>query len=130
MTHPHERALEAALKAGIQAYNEAIAPCEVKFYFMFDGHAFARIKGDTLDAIIDRARELNADPEYGSYGMLCPVIKLRGDEEVYPRIGKGVHFKQRGDQGDPVAIAAWKAACEADADIVAHLAPPAAQEKK
>ena len=125
----HDAALATAIAAGIVAYREALEPLRVVFTYMADCHVFAPLSGSTLDEIVEHAITFNADAEWGSYGSLCPVSVLRGKRELR-RVGSMVHFRQRGDRGDPLAIAAWIAACDKDPDIMRWLETTRAEAER
>lgn len=92
----------------------------VRFYFMHDNHCFTKLHGATLDEILARADEVEAE---SSYGMLCPVILLHGEKEVR-RVGKVAHGKGSKDPKDywNTGKAAWRESVEADADVMRLLA--------
>lgn len=92
---------------------------EARFYYMHDNHTFTRLYGTTVDEILKEADRVESS---SSYGMLCPVILMRGNKEVR-RVGTSVHSGSRNDtkikwnEGKEI----WKKEVLADNDIINSL---------
>jgi hypothetical protein len=91
----------------------------LSFWYMGDGHWFARLAGKTLDDIIKQAEEIRCRKDgYGYYGMLCPVTLMRKGKEVR-RVGKGAHCHgQKNPDKWKRGVAEWKASLEADEQVM------------
>lgn len=92
----------------------------VRFYYMHDNQCFTRLYGVTLDEILSRADEVEAE---SPHGMLCPVLLLQGKKTIR-RVGKAAHAKGSKDPKDywNAGKAAWRESVEADADVMRLLA--------
>lgn len=110
--------MESVIINGVRYVSDEQHPDTVKFYFMHDNHTFTRLYGTSLDEVLAHADEVEAS-EDGSYGMLCPPILLRGTKEVR-RSGAPAHARGSKDPKDHwnAGKAAWRAICEADADVM------------
>jgi hypothetical protein len=62
-------------------------PDTASFLYMHDNHTFTKLAGCSLDEIIAHCNQVR---EKSPYGMLCPVILLKGDREIR-RVGDGVN---------------------------------------
>ena len=88
----------------------------IGIWYMHDNHTFTKLYGKTLEAVLKRADEVEAK---SSYGMLCPVHVLQGTRELRS-VGPCVHAGSSKDTKDKwnAGKTAWKAAVEADADVM------------
>ena len=98
----------------------APAADSVHVYGMYDNHLFHRIKGSTVDQVIDNWRAHNSEPHPAvndqdkvfdlGPSSLCPAIVLCGAKELR-RVGKMV-FPKRVEE-----LEAYRTALESDPDI-------------
>lgn len=90
-------------------------PDSVHVWYMHDNHTFTRLRGQTLDAILAQADEVEIrDP----WGMLCPARLLcdgRDVRSVGPYVhSHGIDDPTRWAKGK----AQWRAEVEQDADVM------------
>lgn len=107
---------------GIAYVKEQQPPDCVKFYFMHDGFRFSRLKGNSLQEIAIEASYIACKPE-GAWGALCPVILMRGKEEIR-RVGPMVHARGVGESmhGWNEEVSRWIEVVSADQDVMRLLA--------
>ncbi len=102
---------------GVRYIPDREAATRISCWYMFEFHAFARLKSTTIDGIIADADEIRRGPK-GSCGSLCPIIVLSGDRELR-RVGCAVHD---GGKFDPARwdamLPEWRIAVEADRDVM------------
>lgn len=91
-------------------------PNAVSVWYMHDGHWFTRIKETSVDAIIEKAREIERE---SPYGMLCDVSVFWNDKEL-GRVGKCAHSggKYAPDKWER-ELAVWKEKLLEHPDVVA-----------
>lgn len=88
--------------------NSENVPDRASVWYMHDNHTFSRLGGG-VEAILREARRLGKE---SPYGMLCPVMLLRGEKEIR-RLKKCVHSrKELGDTSE------WEAEVRGDADAL------------
>lgn len=90
-------------------------PNRMGIYYMHSNHSFTKLKGQTLEKIIEHLTEIR---KTSYYGMLCPIILSRDDKEIR-RIGPPVHCcgsdqNNRWESG----VADWVRIVKADEDVM------------
>ena len=91
-------------------------PTHIHFWYMYDNHSFAKLKGKTLDDIIDQAKEISTEA-MGRYGMLCNATLMSGDKEI-DRVGICVHASPTLNEPHiEEKLDQWKIILRADSDI-------------
>lgn len=124
MTMPTRQSLltagvaESAVDSVLQGIRDAV-PVELKIYWMYDCHAFEKLGAATLDEIIAEASEIQKED---GYGMLCSPILLAASGKEVRRPGVNAHGRGKNLEYWQDQCAKWKAACEADADLMRLLA--------
>lgn len=104
---------------------EADRVSSISFFYMHDNHTFTRLKGSSVDEILDHADQVEAGPN-GSFGMLCPARIVYTDKQER-RVGECVHSdgerepKHKWESGKIL----WKHALCSDADIAKFFAKSA-----
>jgi hypothetical protein len=113
---------------GVRYVPERPLADRVSIWGMYDMHLFHRIKGCTVDEVIDNWLAHNrkkqpaivGDCEVDDMGQssLCPATVLCGDKELRS-VGKMVfpNYDKRGKQARPEELEAYRAALKADPDI-------------
>lgn len=97
-------------------------PVALSIWWMYDCHLFHRIEGATLDEIIAEATEIQKED---GYGMLCAPTLLNAAGKEVRRVSagpfsNGAHAHGRGKDAAywQQQCKNWRAACEADADVM------------
>jgi hypothetical protein len=101
----------------------------ISLYGMRDNHTFKRYEASTVDDLIAQWRadlKSDFDPDIS----LCPIIVLRGKEQLR-RVGEMVHPNyQLGIPKDEAAVEAFRSAALADPDISRLMAQRQTKERK
>jgi hypothetical protein len=78
---------------------------------MYEDHMFERLKGNTIEELLNHAEACRKIPE-GKYGMMCPVKIIysdRSERNVGEQVNVGNHWQD--------GIQAWKIVVESDMEI-------------
>jgi hypothetical protein len=87
-------------------------PIELKFYYMYDNHTYERLRGETLDEIINHACNVEF---MNPYGMLCKPTIIYSDKSER-KVGEPIHSTSEGF--NPEELDNWRKQIEADKEVM------------
>lgn len=101
-------------------------PNKVSCWAMYDCHAFTRLRGTTVDELIDHWKRLCDKPDEYGQPSLCPIIVMEDDKEIR-RVGEMVfpHDGYRSKAKIADDISRFRQEALADPDISRLLAATA-----
>ena len=113
---------------GIRYVPDRNVAIKLGIWYMHDNHLFTKLHGNTIDKILAHAESVRKE---SPYGMLCPITVLGVNDKELRRVGPPVHDQgiYKPDRWQEM-LPEWRAAVEADVDVMRIIKSGATRKKE